>query len=281
MKSIHFKSPIHPTPAGLGGMMPDALRHLRAACMHGAAEGAALAGYCQLMQVRKQFPPGEKGLAGLMARAYGAMAANPAFWACGSAVPFCLSPKPKNGQYFLHKPRNADRSTPVLLLLHGYGGNLLYFPWAIQQAVPECILVAPSWQIDWSDGAFHDRRDYLEMALADASDRLGFRAKEVWLVPLSQGGPTAFQILAESPGKYCGLLGISTWGAASRIRKRIRLLHGDEDERISIDGAKETVRAICAQGGDVGLSTVLGANHFLLLSHPPEVKKFLRETLQS
>ena len=286
MKSIRFPASVHPTPADLGGMMPDALRHLRLACLHGAAEGVALAAMCQLMELRKGFMPGEKGLAGLMARAYGAMALNPSFWECGSAVPFCLSSHPKGGHYFLHKPQKADRSTPVLLLLHGYGGNLLYFPWAIQQAVPHCILVAPSWQIDWSDGLFSDRRDYVEMALAHAIDRLGFRPSHIWLIPLSQGGPTAFQLAAALPGKFQGLLGGSTFSGGvdlSTIPKRfpIRLIHGNQDERIPAESAEGTIRSFRRSGGNASCTLIEGASHWLLLSHPKEIKNFLRENLQS
>jgi pimeloyl-ACP methyl ester carboxylesterase len=285
MKSIHFKSPVSPTPADLRGMMPDALRHLRGACLNGAAEGAALAVQSQLTELQKRFLPGEEGLAGLMAGAYAAMVREPSFLLCGSAVPFCLSPNPKGGHYFLHTPRKADRSTPLLLLIHGYGGNLLFFPWAIHQAMREAILVAPSWQIDWSEGKFDDRRDYLEMALADAADRLGFKPQEIWLVALSQGGPTAFQMAAANPGKFRGLLGISTNSGGidpQTFPKRfpVRFLHGDEDARIRLDSAERTIRELQRAGGDAKCTILGGATHWLLLSHPAELKKFLGTNVQ-
>jgi len=282
MKSINFESPIQPRPADLTTIMPGLgpkrrriFQYGARMCAHGALEGPALAAFIQLALVL----PGEKGLGTWMGRAYRNIATNPAFWGCSSAVPFCLSPKPKGGHYFLHKPSNADESTPLLLLLHGFGGNLLYFPWVVHNAVPEAILLAPSWQINWSEGTFNDRRDYLEMALAHASDQLEFRPRTIWLLPLSQGGPTAFQLLAESPGKYSGLMGISTLGQPSNICVPVRLLHGDEDEFIPLQGAAETAIGVQSAGGDAAITIVRGASHWLLLSHPQEVKEFLRENL--
>ncbi|MEY4246067.1 MAG: hypothetical protein RLZZ245_3652, partial [Verrucomicrobiota bacterium] len=111
----------------------------------------------------------------MLAQAYASMTFSPSFMLTGSAVPFCMSPEPEKGHYFLHVPSGADSSTPVLLLLHGYGGNLLYFPWAIWKEIPDVIIIAPSWQINWSEGSFSNRRRYVEAALAHAGKEAGFR----------------------------------------------------------------------------------------------------------
>ncbi len=228
---------------------------------------------------------GESGLGGLMAKAYADMAISPSFMLTRTAVPFCLSTKPEGGHYFLHVPRGADASTPVLLLLHGYGGNLLYFPWAIWKELSDCILIAPSWQINWSAGTFANRRRYADAALAHAEKKIGARLQSPWIVPLSQGGPMAFNLAATSPEKFSGLLGLSTTADNLRDMKklepdfRVRLLHGDQDTRIPCAQACGTVIAIQQSGGDAKITAIKGACHFLLLSHRKKMGDFLRDNI--
>lgn len=283
MKSIHFPATKSPPAAELPVHIADFLRNAgAAACCHPTLEGAGLSSLCAYLGATNQLAEGESGLGGLMASAYADMAISPSFMLTGSAVPFCLSAEPKGGHYFLHVPRGADSSTPVLLLLHGYGGNLLYFPWAVWKAVPEFILIAPSWQINWSEGSFARRRGYVEAAMAHAADKIGVRLQKPWLVPLSQGGPVAFELAGKSPKKFSGLLGISTFGDPEGLNLRdfpVRLLHGDADGRIPYKIAQEAIRLIKRAGGDAKITVVPGADHFLLLSHRKHVEKFLRENI--
>ncbi len=169
MKSIHFPSPTSPPAAELPVKVGDFLRKAgSAACCHPTLEGTLLAGLGTFLETTGQLEDGESGLGRLLAKAYAGIVVSPSFMLVGSAVPFCVSPAPRGGHYFLHVPRGSDTATPVLLLLHGWGGNLLYFPWAIWKEVPDCILIAPSWQINWSDGTFANRRHYVEAVLAHA-----------------------------------------------------------------------------------------------------------------
>lgn len=228
---------------------------------------------------------GESGLGLLLARAYAEMAVSPSFMLTGSAVPFCMSTEPEGGHYFLHVPDGADSSTPVLLLLHGYGGNLLYFPWAIWKEAPEAILIAPSWQINWSEGRFEDRRRYVEAALAHAEEIIGISLKAPWLVPLSQGGPMAFNLASTKPRRFSGLLGISTFAECAQDIAHIdpefpvRLLHGDHDLRVDCGEACDAVIAIQRSGGDAKITAIEGANHWLLLSNRKKMGDFLRKNI--
>jgi len=187
------------------------------------------------------------------------------------------------GHYFLHVPRGADASTPVLLLLHGYGGNLLYFPWSIWKELPNCILIAPSWQTNWSEGTFANRRRYVDAALAHAAERIGVRLQLPWIVPLSQGGPLAFALAATLSGKFSGLLGISTTADNLRELERlkpdipVRLRHGEHDSQIPYRQAHDTVIAIQKSGGDAKITKIKGATHFCLLSHRKRVGDFIRK----
>lgn len=143
MKSIYFPTETPPSAAGLPDSLAEFLRSAAwATCRHPAAEGALLSAYATKEQLQNNLAEGESALKSLFAKAYARMALSPTFQRTGSAVPFFLARKPKGGHFFLHVPKEADEDTPVLLLMHGYGGNLLYFPWAVWKAVPDCILIA-------------------------------------------------------------------------------------------------------------------------------------------
>jgi predicted esterase len=286
MKSIHFPTDISPPAAELPVNVGDFLHTAgSSACCHPTIEGILLTGLCALLGASGQLVDGESGLGALMAKAYAEISVSQPFMLVGSSVPFCLSPDPRGGHYFLHVPRGADSSTPVLLLLHGYGGNLIYFPWAIWKEVPEAILIAPSWQISWSEGCFEDRRCYVDAALAHAGEKTGINLKAPWLVPLSQGGPTAFKLAASMPSRFSGLLGISTFaddmGGLTKLKPDfpVRMLHGDYDLRVACGDACDTVIAIQRSGGDAKITAIQGANHWLLLSDRKKVGNFLRENI--
>jgi pimeloyl-ACP methyl ester carboxylesterase len=284
MKSIHFPSEVSPPAADLPVDIGNFLRNGGAgACRHPTIEGALLSSLCTLLGSTGRLENGESGLGGLMAKAYADMTISPSFMLTGSAVPFSLSTKSEGGHYFLHVPRGADASTPVLLLLHGFGGNLLYFPWAIWKEHPDCILIAPSWQINWSEGTFAKRRRYVKAVLAHVEKHIGARLQAPWIVPLSQGGPMAFKLAAALPEQFSGLLGVSTFADNLRLFEKlksdfpVRLLHGDHDARIPYSQARVTVSMIQQSGGDAEMTTIKGANHFLIISHRKKVGDFLRK----
>ena len=283
MKSIHFPTATSPSPAKLPVYIGDFVQNAGAAtCFLPTIEGTILTALCTLLGTTGRLFDGESGLGSLMAKTYAEISVSPSFMLTGSAVPFCMSTEPEGGHYFLHVPDGAGSSTPVLLLLHGYGGNLLYFPWAIWKEIPEAILIAPSWQINWSEGRFKDRKRYVEEALAHAGEKTGINLKAPWLVPLSQGGPTAFKLAASMPSRFSGLLGISTFAddldelAKLEPDFPVRMLHGDHDLRVAFGDACDAVIAIQRSGGDVKITAIQGANHWLLLSDRKKMGDFLR-----
>lgn len=286
MKSLRFPSPVHPTRPKVTGLLIDMLRNHGAwTCRHGVIEGLGLTVLCPFLARSGNLAADERNLGRLLAHAYGRMATSPITAFMGSAMPFCLSDKPRGGHYFMHLPKVVDASTPVLLLFHGWGGNLLFFPWAISTELSSCIVIAPSWQIDWTDGSFEDRRRYVHTALKHAEAMIGTRLGRPWLVPLSQGGGMAFQLAGSEPERYQGIIGISSVVPSPVEARRIeptfpvRLLHGRKDSRITPDHVRDTVIAIQRLGGNAHLTLIESANHFLLLSHRRQVGEFLASSI--
>lgn len=281
MKSILFASTVTPSQPKIPSAIHAILRAMNAACFHPAAEGTLVSACCHFMNAAGRLEPGESDLGWMMTRGYADIARCRSFMLTRPAVSFCLAKKPKGGHYFLHVPSHAHADTPVLLLLHGFGGNLLYFPWAIWKEMPHCIIIAPSWQINWSEGGFEDRKQYLKEVLAHAQAQIGFHTQRPWLIPLSQGGEIAFQLAASQPEKFSGLLGISSLSDPEGIPRGfpIRLIHGDDDRRFPWEQACDTVISIQKSGGDAKFTLVRDANHFVLLSSRRKIGNFLKETV--
>lgn len=87
-------------------------------------------------------------LAKQMKRAYAEMSAEPAMKrllnerTLGRALRARSSDQ---GHYYCrHVP-----DSPVVVFLHGYGGNFLFYIWMLKRLLPACTLVHPSCGIDW------------------------------------------------------------------------------------------------------------------------------------
>lgn len=227
------------------------------------------------------FPGSDNDLIRLMRDAYKQIGRNSLYSKCGSAVPyFTAANRHMRGQAFVYCPDKMNSSTPVLLLLHGYGGNLLYFPWAIQQAIPHVAFVAPSWQIAWTQGTDKERLSYLEDALRAAESHLGRPISRPWLCGLSNGGMAAFQLMTASPDSFSGLIGISTdspyGGNTGRLNGLpVHILYGMQDGFFSFREVAGTIEGIARAGGVANLTWVEDATHWLLLSHRERLKEFM------
>lgn len=287
MKSIRFPSPVAPTAPMIPDRLIDFLRKYGAwSCRNTLMEGAGLAAFCPVLWRLGMLAPGEEDLGPLLTGAYRNMAMKRSFALTGSAVPFCLSDMPKGRHYFLHLPKVVDDSTPVILLFHGWGGNLLYFPWAIWNEMPDAIIIAPSWKVHWTDGEFEKRRRYVHATLKHVEQTTGLRLEKPWLIPLSQGGGMAFQLAGAEPEHYKGLIGISTAADSLADAERIvpgfpvRLLQGGKDARVDYGYACDNVITIRKRGGNAKITLIEPANHWLLLSHRKRVGRFISESFE-
>ena len=229
------------------------------------------------------FEPGKK-LRALLANAYRSIESQDAFKGIKSSMPYCFATREHtHGHAYLLVPRNANPCSPMILLLHGYGGNLLFQIHAIIQELPSAIIVAPSWQIDWSQGPVENRIALIEDSFRAASAVLGFEFKRPWVIGISQGGIAAFEMLPSEPSLFAGMLGISTCASlpldAHFPTVPVWMAHGMRDDIIGIDDARLTVAALIDRGVSVEIGEVADADHFLLLSHREALGRFVRPRL--
>lgn len=87
---------------------------------------------------------------------------------------------------------------PVVLFLHGYGGNGLLFSWLLSTAMPEAWIVSPSHGLTWSRP---DLR-YLDDALRTFEAHRGRGPLRYHLVGLSDGAVGAFEVLAARSERF-------------------------------------------------------------------------------
>ncbi len=91
-----------------------------------------------------------------------------------------------------HAPGADAATAPVVLFLHGYGGNGLLFSWLLSEAMPEAWIVAPSHGLTWS----RPNLRYLDDALSTFEAHRGGGPFRYHLVGLSDGAVGAFEVLA-------------------------------------------------------------------------------------
>jgi pimeloyl-ACP methyl ester carboxylesterase len=219
--------------------------------------------------------------AGLLAgvrTAYTAMAADPLFAGVPSALPGCFSQQPdRPAQYFLYRPAQLTRQTPTIVWLHGFGGNFLFYAWVLQAAFPDHVLVIPSFGLSWQHGS----ATHLDDVLADAARQLGQPLGRPWLMAISAGGPAAFQLYADRPATFRGLLAIATAPGPGPLPElppasRILMVNGTRDRGFPVGLVHE--RATLLEQQFPGFRyRELPSDHYFLLTQREATIALLRQ----
>jgi len=165
-------------------------------------------------------------------------------------------------------PRNktADAKTaPVVVFLHGYGGNGRLFTWLLSRALPDCWVVSPSHGVSWRapvDG-------YLDDALQTFASRTGRSTQDAVLVGLSDGGVGAFEVLRRHPKTFAGVVNIAalpTTSAAPKLPRRVPQLwlNGRRDRFVSAQRVRQRRRLVEQRGIHVDQRWFNSGHYFLL-----------------
>jgi len=201
---------------------------------------------------------------------YRAIQADPDYRAIGSAMdgafadlfglPF------DRGHYFAYVPRASSR-LPVLLFLHGSGGNFVSYLKCWQQLADRegIAVVCPSFGFGrWSraGGVAAIDRVLAHLAADPALD-----LDRVVLAGLSSGAAGAARVAAAHPGRFRALVLISPVLAEPDLsagQVPLTVIHGDADEVIPPEHVAAACARLAAAGVRLRRVVVPGEDHFLL-----------------
>ena len=173
--------------------------------------------------------------------------------------------------FWLALPAARSGPVPLVVFVHGNGGTFQFYPWLLaKEATARGFAIAFA-----SNGfGFWEGRDAAGRIgrIVDAVSReTPVDRSRVSLVGLSAGGPGIFGAALEEPGKYRSLVAVSCifpdLAAAERLRgARVLILHGTEDPRASIEGARRASSELARAGVPVELVEEPGEGHLAFLT---------------
>ena len=221
-------------------------------------------------------------LAALLRKTYAEMASEPAIERMlnGRTLARALRPKPSDhGHYYLsHVP-----DSPVVVFLHGYGGNFLFYLWTLQRLLPTCTLVHPSCGIDWLKRSATENTQFIADLLEDLKRRTGTNLGNVWLAGVSDGGSAAFDIAAQCPERFRGLVSIASSPDIKPNQSLglprgypVLMINGMKDDRFPIETCSTNASLLLQAGVDLRFAIIEKGSHFFLLLSPEKMESALR-----
>jgi pimeloyl-ACP methyl ester carboxylesterase len=225
-------------------------------------------------------------LSGLTKQIYRELAADDDFALAPSALGTCyqevLGRGATRGPLLVYRPSVSQATAlPVLLFVHGSLGNFRAYSWILKALADQrkLAIVAPSfgagnWYKPGGLETLQDALDYIQ-------EQPDLDPSKVTLVALSNGGIGAGMLAQHAATRLQSIVLISAvlwsqhfgtpdfpaiWGT-----KPLLLLHGQEDERVSIDNLKKYSQAFEAANLAVSRIWYPEEDHFLFFSKRKEL----------
>jgi predicted esterase len=210
---------------------------------------------------------------------------------CGLVLATILTAQDKTSEsgltYRLMKPQSpTGRKTPLMLFLHGTGGNRgLFGGWA-SEANRRGYLVCLPWST--GNGGYGDnlkrwdKVDHPKIVglVQELIKNENVDPRRVYVGGYSNGAGNTSAVGLANPEIFSGILVIGGWYAGLPYGKKldearkmgVYILHGDKDKSVPVDGAREMERALKGAGfSNVVYKEFPGRGHDLF---EEEIKKF-------
>lgn len=219
---------------------------------------------------------------------YGEMSADPEFLAAGSTMNYAyrhlFGGDWDSEHLYLYVPGDARRPAPVLLFLHGSGGNFKGYMWVLKKIADQtgCAVVAPDfgfgvWDHPRGVAVVRRARDFI-------ADHPSLDVSRVYLAGLSNGGLGVTRAALADPDQWRALIYFSGVIEDARMRELggalaagetpVFIIHGEADQRIAIRYIDSAVASLGKTGVPVVLKRVPDEDHFLFFSRRDLVESF-------
>ncbi|WP_442509182.1 alpha/beta hydrolase [Novipirellula sp. SH528] len=212
---------------------------------------------------------------------YKAMNSDPQCAGLTSALDEIFASDPeRQGHYFVYVPTEPSVAAPTILFLHGYGGNLKYYIWALKEAFPDSVIVAPTWGIGWHDGDVV----YVDEVCRNVETHFRISLGNKWVMGLSAGGPAGFRVMNRKPSDYEGYICIASGlpqqrAAELSFTEPILMLNGINDVRFPIQFVRRGIAEMESHGLCVE-QVELDRDHFFLLTQRVETFQIIESFIQ-
>jgi len=201
---------------------------------------------------------------------YDAMNGAPGFGDLPSVLPGTAKSQELAGSwhYFLYVPKSfsPDRETPILVFLHGFGGNFKVYGWWWKDLCEQngWVMVLPTFGMGfWTNPG---SGELVKGSVRHARQVTGSKEGPVFLLGLSNGAPGVAYVAGKG-APHDGLIFISGGAPDLRVLPRsdttpVLMLVGKEDWAYA--SADATRRAFLRRRVGVTFKTYPGQGHFLL-----------------
>lgn len=183
------------------------------------------------------------------------------------------------GHYFAAMPSRPSPNPDIIIFLHGYGGNFLFYLWAMKTEFPEAVILLPSWGIDWTAGLVETRSNYLQDMINHFTQETGMQVIRPWLFGISQGGIAGFEFAAHHAERFRGYVSIASYpGMAVGFPRDfpMLMLNGIQDDRFPIGEVRRSCLDLIESGVRVFMAEI-ESDHFFLLSNKAEAAALIKE----
>ena len=184
------------------------------------------------------------------------------------------------GHLYQFVPAHAkEEHLPLLVVLHGFGGNHKAYPLAFEEfgARNKFLVLCPSYGMGfYGDGCL----DALERVRAYAVGTLGADPQRIYLLGYSNGGIGVFKAAAAHPDRYAGMILVSAafrpdfftpearaaWG-----ERPVLSFSGGQDRRMPLEYIQDNEAELRHLGFRVSSHSYPDEDHFLIFSRRQDI----------
>jgi len=185
--------------------------------------------------------------------------------------------KPKLGQALLVQPETPTPDSPVIVFLHGYAGNFIYYSHILSRTFPDAIIISPSYGVSCANVP----QDYIDEAITSTEALLNFKLNKPHLIGLSAGAKGGFKLYSNDASQYRSFYSLAGAPDNSSIRQSNKnhifyLLAGKNESFVKSGYFEKQARKLHKQSPQIKAFLIPKADHFFLLTHLEETQKTLR-----